>query len=200
MKKKKTLIVLLVLLLVGILAFTAFACKDKNNGKKPTDDPGKEEEEKPADKTDLGGAINGVVASLDNLIGTVGTIEDEASLSATIYVNAETTGTDDDIDIGLEISLAASMDANTDNNNWASLIVKDTAKNKNVIGLYAEATNEGEYLYIGQPLTASSFKWSKLSQAENAGLIRDKLVPGIIDLIADIDTDKAMFRSYGFEV
>ena len=190
MKKKKTLIVLLVLLLVGILAFTAFACKDKNNGKKPTDDPGKEEEEKPADKTDLGGAINGIVASLDNLIGTVGTIEDEASLSATIYVNAATTGTDDDIDIGLEISLAASMDTNTANNNWASLIVKDTVKNKNVVGLYAEATSEGEYLYIGQPLTASSFKWSKLSQAENAGLIRDKLVPAIIDLIADIDTSK----------
>ena len=190
MKKKKTLIVLLVLLLVGILAFTAFACKDKNNDKKPTDDPGKEEEEKPADKTDLGGAINGIVASLDNLIGTVGTIKDEASLSATIYVNAATTGTDDDIDLGLEISLAASMDTNTANNNWASLIVKDTVKNKNVVGLYAEATSEGEYLYIGQPLTASSFKWSKLSQAENAGLIRDKLVPGIIDLIADIDTAK----------
>lgn len=190
MKKKKTLIVLLVLLLVGILAFTAFACKDKDNGKKPTDDPGKEEEEKPTDKTDLGGAINGVVASLDNLIGTVGTIEDEASLSATIYVNAETTGTDDDIDIGLEISLAASMDKNATDKNWASLVVKDTVKNKNVVGLYAEATSDGEYLYIGQPLTASSFKWSKLSQAENAGLIRDKLVPGIIDLIADIDTAK----------
>lgn len=186
MKKKKTLIVLLVLLLVGILAFTAFACK-----KPEPDDPGKEEPpEKPTDKTDLGGAINGIVASLDNLIGTVGTIEDEASLSATIYVNAATTGTDDDIDLGLEITLAASMDTNTANNNWASLIVKDTVKNKNVVGLYAEATNEGEYLYIGQPLTASSFKWSKLSQAENAGLIRDKLVPGIIDLIADIDTAK----------
>lgn len=190
MKKKKTLIVLLVLLLVGILAFTAFACKDKDNGKKPTDDPGQEEEEKPADKTDLGGAINGVVASLDNLIGTVGTIEDAASLSATIYVNAATTGTDDDIDIGLEISLAASMDAKTDNNNWASIIVKDTVKNKNVVGLYAEATNEGEYLYIGQPLTASSFKWSKLSQAKDADLIRDKLVPAIIGLIEDIDTSK----------
>lgn len=190
MKKKKTLIVLLVLLLVGILAFTAFACKDKNNGKKPTDDPGKEEPVKPTDKTDLGGAINGIVASLDNLIGTVGTIEDEASLSATIYVNAETTGTDDDIDLGLEITLAASMDTNTANNNWASIIVKDTVKNKNVVGLYAEATNEDEYLYIGQPLTASSFKWSKLSQAENAGLIRDKLVPAIIGLIEDIDTSK----------
>ena len=187
MKKKKTLIVLLVLLLVGILAFTAFACKKE---KPEPNDPGKEEEEKPADKTDLGGAINGVVASLDNLIGTVGTIKDAASLSATIYVNAATTGTDDDIDIGLEISLAASMDTNTANNNWASLIVKDTVKNKNVVGLYAEATNEGEYLYIGQPLTDTSFKWSKLSQAKNAGLIRDKLVPGIIDLIADIDTSK----------
>ena len=190
MKKKKTLIVLLVLLLVGILAFTAFACKDKNNGKKPTDDPGKEEPEKPADKTDLGGAINGIVASLDNLIGTVGTIDDAASLSATIYVNAATTGTDDDIDIGLEISLAASMDKGATDKNWASLIVKDTAKNKNVVGLYAEATSEGEYLYIGQPLTASSFKWSKLSQAKDAGLIRDKLVPAIIGLIEDIDTSK----------
>ena len=185
MKKKKTLIVLLVLLLVGILAFTAFACKKE---KPEPNDPGKEPPEKPTDKTDLGGAINGIVASLDNLIGTVGTIEDEASLSATIYVNAATTGTDDDIDLGLEITLAASMDTKTANNNWASLIVKDTVKNKNVVGLYAEATNEGEYLYIGQPLTASSFKWSKLSQAQNAGLIRDKLVPGIIDLIADIDS------------
>ena len=188
MKKKKTLIVLLVLLLVGILAFTAFACKKEKPEPDHKDDT--EEEQKPTDKTDLGGAINGIVASLDNLIGTVGTIEDEASLSATIYVNAATTGTDDDIDLGLEITLAASMDTNTANNNWASLIVKDTVKNKNVVGLYAEATNEGEYLYIGQPLTASSFKWSKLSQAENAGLIRDKLVPGIIDLIADIDTAK----------
>ena len=176
----------MVLLLVGILAFTAFACKKEKP--EPNDKDDTEEEQKPTDKTDLGGAINGIVASLDNLIGTVGAIEDGASLSATIYVNAETTGTDDDIDLGLEIALAASMDKETANNNWASIIVKDTVKNKNVVGLYAEATNEGEYLYIGQPLTASSFKWSKLSQAENAGLIRDKLVPGIFDLIEGIDS------------
>ena len=189
MKKKKTLIVLLVLLLVGILAFTAFACNKEK--KPPVDDNDDDDDSTIIDDEgpDLPAALTGIVASIDNLIASVGDIKDAASVSATIFVNAATTGTDDDIDFGLEISLAASMDKNTANNNWASLIVKDTAKDKNVVGLYAEATNEGEYLYIGQPLTDSAFKWSKLSQAKEAGLIRNKLVPEIFKLIEGIDKD-----------
>ena len=190
MKKKKTLIVLLVLLLVGILAFTAFACNDKEK-KPPVDDNGDDDDSTIIDDEgpDLPAALTGIVASIDNLIASVGDIKDAASVSATIFVNAATTGTDDDIDFGLEISLAASMDKETTNNNWASLIVKDTAKGKNVVGLYAEATSSGEYLYIGQPLTDSDFKWSKLSQAKEAGLIRNKLVPEIFKLIEGIDKD-----------
>ena len=189
MKKKKTLIVLLVLLLVGILAFTAFACNKEK--KPPVDDNDDDDDSTIIDDEgpDLPAALTGIVASIDNLIASVGDIKDAASVSATIFVNAATTGTDDDIDFGLEISLAASMDKETTNNNWASLIVKDTAKDKNVVGLYAEATNEGEYLYIGQPLTDSDFKWSKLSQAKEAGLIRNKLVPEIFKLIEGIDKD-----------
>ena len=190
MKKKKTLIVLLVLLLVGILAFTAFAC---NKEKKPpvVDDNGDDDDSTIIDDEgpDLPAALTGIVASIDNLIASVGDIKDAASVSATIFVNAATTGTDDDIDFGLEISLAASMDEKTANNNWASLIVKDTAKDKNVVGLYAEVTNEGEFLYIGQPLTDTTFKWSKLSQAKEAGLISKKLVPEIFKLIEGIDKD-----------
>lgn len=189
MKKKKTLIVLLVLLLVGILAFTAFACNKEK--KPPVDDNDDDDDSTIIDDEgpDLPAALTGIVASIDNLIASVGDIENAASVSATIFVNAATTGTDDDIDFGLEISLAASMDKNTANNNWASLIVKDTAKDKNVVGLYAEATNEGEFLYIGQPLTDTTFKWSKLSQAKEAGLISKKLVPEIFKLIEGIDKD-----------
>ena len=189
MKKKKTLIVLLVLLLVGILAFTAFACNKEK--KPPVDDNDDDDDSTIIDDEgpDLPAALTGIVASIDNLIASVGDIKDAASVSATIFVNAATTGTDDDIDFGLEISLAASMDEKTANNNWASLIVKDTAKDKNVVGLYAEVTNEGEFLYIGQPLTDSAFKWSKLSQAKEAGLIRNKLVPEIFKLIEGIDKD-----------
>ena len=189
MKKKKTLIVLLVLLLVGILAFTAFACNKEK--KPPVDDNDDDDDSTIIDDEgpDLPAALTGIVASIDNLIASVGDIKDAASVSATIFVNAATTGTDDDIDFGLEISLAASMDKETTNNNWASLIVKDTAEGKNVVGLYAEATSSGEYLYIGQPLTDSDFKWSKLSQAKEAGLIRNKLVPEIFKLIEGIDKD-----------
>ena len=189
MKKKKTLIVLLVLLLVGILAFTAFACNKEK--KPPVDDNDDNDDSTIIDDEgpDLPAALTGIVASIDNLIASVGDIKDAASVSATIFVNAATTGTDDDIDFGLEISLAASMDEETANNNWASLIVKDTAKDKNVVGLYAEVTNEDEFLYIGQPLTDSAFKWSKLSQAKEAGLIRNKLVPEIFKLIEGIDKD-----------
>lgn len=189
MKKKKTLIVLLVLLLVGILAFTAFACNKEK--KPPVDDNDDDDDSTIIDDEgpDLPAALTGIVASIDNLIASVGDIKDAASVSATIFVNAATTGTDDDIDFGLEISLAASMDEKTVNNNWASLIVKDTVKEENVVGLYAEVTNEGEFLYIGQPLTDTTFKWSKLSQAEEAGLIRNKLVPEIFKLIEGIDKD-----------
>lgn len=187
--KKKTLIVLLVLLLVGVLAFTAFACKKKeptDNGGNGGTKPGPQE---PTDEPKIDAALEGIVASVNELAKVIVDIDDAASVSATIFLNAKTTGTDDDLDIGLEVKLSASMDGSASAKNWALIEVKDSALNKNVVSLYAVSESDGEYLYLGQPLTASTFKWSKLSQAKGAGLIDDKLVPEIIKAIAGISSD-----------
>ena len=190
--KKKTLIVLLVLLLVGVLAFTAFACKKKgptDNGGNGGTKPGPQE---PTDEPKIDAALEGIVASVNELAKVIVDIDNAASVSATIFLNAKTTGTDDDLDIGLEVKLSASMDGSASAKNWALIEVKDSALNKNVVSLYAVSESDGEYLYLGQPLTASTFKWSKLSQAkdaEDAGLIEGKLVPEIVKAIAGISSD-----------
>lgn len=187
--KKKTLIVLLVLLLVGVLAFTAFACKKKepiDNGGNGGTKPGPQE---PTDEPKIDAALEGIVASVNELAKVIVDIDDAASVSATIFLNAKTTGTDDDLDIGLEVKLSASMDDSASAKNWALIEVKDSALNKNVVSLYAVSESDGEYLYLGQPLTASTFKWSKLSQAKDAGLIEGKLVPEIVKAIAGISSD-----------
>ena len=187
--KKKTLIVLLVLLLVGVLAFTAFACKKKeptDNGGNDGTKPGPQE---PTDEPKIDAALEGIVASVNELAKVIVDIDDAASVSATIFLNAKTTGTDDDLNIGLEVKLSASMDGSASAKNWALIEVKDSALNKNVVSLYAVSESDGEYLYLGQPLTASTFKWSKLSQAKDAGLIGDKLVPEIVKAIAGISSD-----------
>ena len=187
--KKKTLIVLLVLLLVGVLAFTAFACKKKepiDNGGNDGTKPGPQE---PTDEPKIDAALEGIVASVNELAKVIVDIDDAASVSATIFLNAKTTGTDDDLNIGLEVKLSASMDGSASAKNWALIEVKDSALNKNVVSLYAVSESDGEYLYLGQPLTASTFKWSKLSQAKGAGLIEGKLVPEIVKAIAGISSD-----------
>lgn len=187
--KKKTLIVLLVLLLVGVLAFTAFACKKKeptDNGGNGGTKPGPQE---PTDEPKIDAALEGIVASVNELAKVIVDIDNAASVSATIFLNAKTTGTDDDLNIGLEVKLSASMDGSASAKNWALIEVKDSALNKNVVSLYAVSESDGEYLYLGQPLTASTFKWSKLSQAKDADLIEDKLVPEIVKAIAGISSD-----------
>lgn len=187
--KKKTLIVLLVLLLVGVLAFTAFACKKKepiDNGGNDGTKPGPQE---PTDEPKIDAALEGIVASVNELAKVIVDIDNAASVSATIFLNAKTTGTDDDLNIGLEVKLSASMDGSASAKNWALIEVKDSALNKNVVSLYAVSESDGEYLYLGQPLTASTFKWSKLSQAKDAGLIDGKLVPEIVKAIAGISSD-----------
>lgn len=187
--KKKTLIVLLVLLLVGVLAFTAFACKKKepiDNGGNDGTKPGPQE---PTDEPKIDAALEGIVASVNELAKVIVDIDNAASVSATIFLNAKTTGTDDDLDIGLEVKLSASMDGSASAKNWALIEVKDSALNKNVVSLYAVSESDGEYLYLGQPLTASTFKWSKLSQAKDADLIEGKLVPEIVKAIAGISSD-----------
>lgn len=187
--KKKTLIVLLVLLLVGVLAFTAFACKKKepiDNGGNDGTKPGPQE---PTDEPKIDAALEGIVASVNELAKVIVDIDNAASVSATIFLNAKTTGTDDDLNIGLEVKLSASMDGSASAKNWALIEVKDSALNKNVVSLYAVSESDGEYLYLGQPLTASTFKWSKLSQAKDAGLIKGKLVPEIVKAIAGISSD-----------
>lgn len=187
--KKKTLIVLLVLLLVGVLAFTAFACKKKepiDNGGNDGTKPGPQE---PTDEPKIDAALEGIVASVNELAKVIVDIDNAASVSATIFLNAKTTDTDDDLNIGLEVKLSASMDDSASAKNWALIEVKDSALDKNVVSLYAVSESDGEYLYLGQPLTASTFKWSKLSQAKGAGLIEGKLVPEIVKAIAGISSD-----------
>ena len=80
--KRKTLIVLLVLLLVGILAFTVFAC---NNNKQPNnpgtdtpggDDPGDDDDPPEEETYAIVEALPKLVTGLDKVAATVADIDE----------------------------------------------------------------------------------------------------------------------------
>ena len=165
--KRKSIVVLLVLLLVGILAFTAFACNNDKN-KKPnnpnTGTPG-------GDGTDPGGddntedtnaineALPALLGGLDQVATKVGKVSDGAYLKANIALGLSL---DEEIDLDLKLSLAASMDKNTSANNWA-LIGLGTSE-KDIVNLYIKGTAEDkEIIYLGEILTTGKTAWHKVS-------------------------------------
>lgn len=163
--KRKSIVVLLVLLLVGILAFTAFACNDKDN-KKPADDNNKppvDDDNNGDDNTEDTNAINealpALLGGLDQVASKVGKVSDGAYLKANIALGLSL---DEEIDLDLKLSLAASMDENEKAKNWALIGLGNSEKD--IVNLYIKGTAEGnEIIYLGEILTTGKTAWHKVS-------------------------------------
>ena len=168
--KRKTLIVLLVLLLVGILAFTVFAC---NNNKKPDnpgtdtpggDGPGPDDDDPPEDETyAIVEALPELVTGLDKVAATVGAIDSgkAAYLGADIGLNFGVTAEGLDVAADLVLSLKVSVDEDTAANNWALIGLKSDNKDVAQLYIHAEAANK-EVIYIKEAFTGSN-NWKVLS-------------------------------------
>ena len=169
--KRKTLIVLLVLLLVGILAFTVFACNDNN--KKPDkpgtdtpggDGPGPDDENPPEDETyAIVEALPKLVTGLDKVAATVGAIDSgkAAYLGADIGLNFGLTADGLDVAADLDLSLKVSVDEKTSANNWALIGLNSDGKEVAQLFIHAEADDK-EVIYIKEALTGSN-NWKVLS-------------------------------------
>lgn len=170
--KRKTLIVLLVLLLVGILAFTVFACNDKKPPNNPgTDTPGGDGPNPDDDDDDddeeetyaIVEALPKLVTGIDKVAATVGDIEagKGAYLGADIGLNFGVTADGLNVAADLVLSLKVSVDEDTATNNWALIGLK--SDNKDVAQLYirAVAANK-EVIYIKEAFTGSK-NWKVLS-------------------------------------
>lgn len=168
--KRKTLIVLLVLLLVGILAFTVFACNDKKPPNNPGTDtpggdgPGPDDENPPEEETyAITEALPKLVTGLDKVAATVADIDEGkgAYLGADIGLNFGVTAEGLDVAADLVLSLKVSVDEDTAANNWALIGLK--SDNKDVAQLYirAVAANK-EVIYIKEAFTGSK-NWKVLS-------------------------------------
>ncbi len=168
--KRKTLIVLLVLLLVGILAFTVFACNDKKPPNNPGTDtpggdgPGPDDDDPPEEETyAITEALPKLVTGLDKVAATVADIDEGkgAYLGADIGLNFGVTADGLDVAADLVLSLKVSVDEDTAANNWALIGLK--SDNKDVAQLYirAVAANK-EVIYIKEAFTGSK-NWKVLS-------------------------------------
>ncbi len=182
--KKKILLTLLVVFLIGVLVVGVVACNNNNSNKKPSSNKNNKTEEKTEfTDEDWTNVIVEVGNGLDSAAASVRDMKDgEGHAKATLYVNVDT-GEEGDEPTNLEISVEASISENTDAKNWANITVSaiDDGTSEDLFGL---AVRE-EILYIGQPYETGKFKWVKLSQFEDAGLIIDKLVPTFVGAISD---------------
>ncbi len=174
--KRKSIVVLLVLLLVGILAFTAFACN------KPDPEPTPEPPPTPTPPEEtvnyLSDAINDLVAGGDNLIRVINDIDDEAYIGADISLALVMGEGEDQFTLDLALSLKASLSTATANRNWA-LVEIDV--NDDNVALFAEATGaNSEIVYLGQSLTGADYTWSKFSQIDVDEAGDNGIVEGIL--------------------
>lgn len=168
--KRKTLIVLLVLLLVGILAFTVFAC---NNNKKPDnpgttpggdgtgpgDDPDDDEEEETYAIVE---ALPKLVTGLDKVAATVGDIDEgkAAYLGADIGLKFGLTADGLEVAADLVLSLKVSVDEDKSANNWALIGLKSDGEE--VAQLFLTVEDGAEKIYIKEALTGNN-NWKLLS-------------------------------------
>lgn len=168
--KRKTLIVLLVLLLVGILAFTVFACNDKKPPNNPGTDtpggdgPGPDDENPPEEETyAIVEALPKLVTGLDKVAATVADIDagKGAYLGADIGLNFGVTADGLDVAADLVLSLKVSVDAAKSANNWALIGLKSDKKDVAQLYIHAEAANK-EVIYIKEAFTGSN-NWKVLS-------------------------------------
>ena len=167
--KRKTLIVLLVLLLVGILAFTVFAC---NNNKQPNnpgtdtpggDDPGDDDDPPEEETYAIVEALPKLVTGLDKVAATVADIDagKGAYLGADIGLNFGVTADGLNVAADLVLSLKVSVDEDTAANNWALIGLKSDKKDVAQLYIRAEAADK-EVIYIKEALTGSN-NWKVLS-------------------------------------
>lgn len=190
--KRKSLIVLLVLLLVGILAFTVFACNDKkppNNpgtdtpggdGPGPDDDDDDDEEETYA----IVEALPELVTGLDKVAATVGDINEgkAAYLGADIGLNFGVTADGLNVAADLDLSLKVSVDEAKAANNWALIGLNSDGKEVAQLFIHAEAANK-EVIYIKEALTGND-NWKRLSvldTSDSEGLTGLFTTPGGAD-------------------
>ena len=140
--KRKSIVVLLVLLLVGILAFTAFACNNnKDNG---DDDKKPPVEEKPGDETPnyLSEALPAIVSGADGLIKELAAIEDEAYISAGLEFGVIVGEGAEQFELSIALNLKASISENTTSKNWAFVEIAVGGEEGNNVALFAEAAGE----------------------------------------------------------
>ena len=192
--KRKSIVVLLVLLLVGILAFTAFACNNnKDNG---DDDKKPPVEEKPDDETPnyLSEALPAIISGADGLIKELAAIEDEAYISAGLEFGVIVGEGEEQFELSIALNLKASISENTTGKNWAFVEIAVGGEEGNNVALFAEAAGENqEIVYLGQSLTDAEYKWSKLSQLDVSELaegskIASSLLTGEGGLISNVYT------------
>lgn len=178
---KKILLVLLVVLMVGILAFSVFACK-----KDPTPTPNR-----PSTPDNGGGGeiddtdyftlmIEDVITAIDNTVANVNDIDTAASVNAEIYVDV-VVGQDA---YNVKLNVSGSIDKNAKAKNWA-LIEADVLGVK--VNLFAVNNGQVEDLYIAQNVLNENVKWNKLSQFEQANVLSNLACNSIIDLVAGLD-------------
>lgn len=176
--KRKSIVVLLVLLLVGILAFTAFACN--NNKDKGDDDKKPPVEEKPEETPNyLSEALPAIISGADNLIKELAAIEDEAYISAGLEFGVIVGEGAEQFELSIALNLKASISENTIGKNWAFAEIAIGGDEGNNVALFAEAAGEDkEIVYLGQSLTDAEYKWSKLSQLDVSELAEDSPIVG----------------------
>lgn len=189
--KRKTLIVLLVLLLVGILAFTVFACNDNKKPNNPGTDtpggdgPGPDDENPPEDETyAITEALPELVTGLDKVAATVGAIDSgkAAYLGADIGLNFGLTADGLDVAADLDLSLKVSVDEAKAANNWALIGLNSDGKEVAQLFIHAEAANK-EVIYIKEALTGND-NWKRLSvldTSDSEGLTGLFTTPGGAD-------------------
>ena len=192
--KRKSIVVLLVLLLVGILAFTAFACNNnKDNG---DDDKKPPVEEKPGDETPnyLSEALPAIVSGADGLIKELAAIKNEAYISAGLEFGVIVGEGAEQFELSIALNLKASISEETTSKNWAFVEIAVGGEEGNNVALFAEAAGENEEIvYLGQSLTDAEYKWSKLSQLDVSELVEgskiaSSLLTGKGGLISNVYT------------
>ncbi len=194
--KKKGLLILLVVFLVAILTFSVFACggggKDKGDGnKKPTDTDDKDDGKNDtglSGRAALKAMLNDIVKTVDDTVKVAGAIENQASITATIFVDVEVYDEEakEMVPYHVELNIMGSMDKTNADKTWA-LVQADILGVK--ANIFAVDSANGETLYIGQNILNEGVKWSKLSQFKDANLLTDFVCKELFGLIGKLQQD-----------
>ncbi len=176
--KRKPLIVLLVLLLVGILAFTVFACNNNQNGGQNNnnnnnnndddddDNNGNEDEEEIT--YEIVKALPKLVTGIDKVAAKVADVNEGkaaylgADINLALGVTAEKVKA---IDLNLGLSLKVSVDQDDSANSWA--LIGLTSGGDEIAQIYLAVEGGKEHIYVKEALTGAS-NWKLISVLDTA--------------------------------